>query len=218
MILDKLPIIGKRGSERWITPPIKEFMGIEKIKSDAVFLKDGRALALIRIHPINFGFLEEKEKDAVIYGFLTFLNNLNFPIQIVMRSVNLDMEEYLKHLKSRIEKRQDPLAMAYYEHFAEYLRNYLATNATKTKLFYLVIPVKSKGSEKATLIALSQRCERVMNSLAVVGVITQRLITQQLINFYSSYFTQSFNIHDSFISPAVMYKRMWKKVEKKNPK
>jgi len=204
---------GKRTS--WISPAARKLMNIRSIRADAVYLKSKKVIGLLKVKPINFGVLSEQDKDAVIYGFLGFLNSLNFSIQIVMRSVNLDLEDYLRHLKRRILHRDDKIALAYYEHFAEYMRTYIKANRINDRHFYIVIFSEKKGTEKATIENLESACERIMNGLAISGIVSERMNTQQLINFYSSYFTETFEIYDTYISPITMYRKMWREAPKK---
>jgi len=199
----------------WISPAARKLMDVKSIRADAVFLKDHRILGVVKVRPINFGVLSENDRDTVVYGFLEFLNAINFPIQIVMRSVNLNLEDYLRHLKRRILKRDDRVALAYYEHFAEYMRSYIKMNRICDRLFYIIVPAETKGGEKVTLDSLLSRCETVQGTLALSGIISERLNTHQLINFYSSYFTETFEIFESYVSPITMYKKMWKESPQK---
>ncbi len=209
-----LPFFGGK-KQKWMSPAVKQMMEIKSIRADAVFLKNGKVLALVKVKPLNFTVLEEEDKDTVVYGFLELLNGITFPFQIVMRSTNLDLEDYLAQLKKRIHKRDDKMAMAYYEHFAEYMRAHIQANRIRDRLFYLVVPVDKGGSDRATLKSLDERCEKIMNALSASGIVTERLTAHQLINFYSSYFTETFEIMDSFISPVTLYKRMWAKTGKR---
>jgi hypothetical protein len=194
----------------WISPAARQLMGIKSIRADAVFLHDNRVLGLIKVKPINFGVLSEEDRDTVVYGFLEFLNALNFPIQIVMRSVNLDLEDYLRHLKRRITQRDDKVALAYYEHFAEYMRSYIKVNKINDRHFYIVIPGQKKKSEKETIDYLETQCSEIINRLSLSGIIAERMNNRQLLNFYKSYFTDSFDLFDSYISPITMYRKMWR--------
>ncbi|MFH1403158.1 MAG: hypothetical protein ABIH11_02695 [Candidatus Altiarchaeota archaeon] len=203
----------------WISPAARKLMNIQSIRADTVFLKDHGVLGLIGVKPINFGVLSEQDKDTVIYGFLEFLNSLNFPIQIVMRSVNLDLEDYLTHLKRRITQRDDKVALAYYEHFAEYMRSYIKINKINDRHFYVVVPGKKKKTEKETIDYLTTQCNEIMARLGLSGIVAERLNTNQLINFYSSYFTETFEIYESYISPITLYRKMWREAPKMvNPK
>jgi len=200
----------------WISPAARELMNIKSIRGDAVFLKDGKSLALVKVTPINFGTLSEEDKDTVIYGFLEFLNSMNFPMQIVMRSVNLDLEDYLRALKRRITQRDDKIALAYYEHFSDYMRNYIKVSKINDRHFYIVVQAEKKGKDKEMVENLEIKCETIMGALSLSGIVSERLNTNQLVNFYSSYFTETFEIYETFISPITLYRKMWKESPRKS--
>lgn len=198
----------------WISPAARNLMGVKSIRADAVYMNDYRILGVVRVKPINFGVLSAQDRDTVIYGFLGFLNSLNFPIQIVMRSINLDIEDYLRHLKRRIVQRDDKVALAYYEHFAEYMRSYIKVNKINDRHFYIVISGKKMKTEKETVDYLETQCSEIMLRLSLSGIVAERLNSRQLLNLYKSYFTDSFELYDSFISPITMYRKMWKETPK----
>jgi len=194
----------------WISPAARKLMNIKSIKADTEFFKNGDAIAVIRIIPINFGVLGKEDQDSVIYGFLQFLNSLNFPIQIVMRSVNLDLSDYLTNLKRRIIQRDDKMALAYYEHFSEYMYDYIKKNKVNDRLFYIAVPAKKHWDEREMIRNLDTRCKGIMETLSKSGIVAERLGNRELLNLYSSYFTQSFYIDEEYLSPITMYKKIWK--------
>ncbi len=198
----------------WISPAARKLMNVKSIRADVVFMQDARVLGVIKVRPINFGVLSEQDRDTVIYGFLEFLNALNFPIQICMRSVNLDLEDYLNHLKRRIVQRDDKIALAYYEHFAEYMRSYIKVNKINDRHFYVIVPTQKKKTEKETIDYLETQCEEIIGRLSLSGIVAERMNTRQLINYYKSYFTDSFELYESYISPITMYRKMWKEAPK----
>jgi len=199
----------------WLSPDAQNLMNIRDIRADAVFTKDGKALGIIKITPINFGMLSRDDQDSVIYGFLEFLNTINFPIQIVMKSVNLDIGDYLSALKRRIEERDDKISMAYYEHFATYMGDFIKETKINDRLFYIVVPGKKHWDERQVLRDLDIRCRNIMDALSLSGITSIRLNTQQLLNLYASYFTETFYMDEEFISAVTMYKKLWKTSESK---
>jgi hypothetical protein len=198
----------------WISPAARKLMGLKSIRADAVFMSDNRILGVLKVKPINFGVLSEQDKDTVIYGFLEFLNSLNIPIQIVMRSVNLDLEDYLRHLKRRIIQRDDKVALAYYEHFSEYMRSYIKVNKINDRHFYIILNGQRKKSEKEAIDLLAPQCEEIIARLSISGIIAERMNSRQLLNFYKSYFTDSFELSDTYLSPITLYRKMWKEAPK----
>jgi len=210
LILDYVTFFRAKKTLSWLSPAARELMEIKTIQGNSVFLKDGRILGVVKVKPINFQVMSDQDRDTVIYGFLNFLNALNFPVEIVMRSVNLDLEDYLKHIKRKIMKRDDKVALAYFEHFEDYVKQYISSNKICDRHFYVVVPGEVKGDEKQILENLETRCENIQASLSLSGIVSDRLNTTQLINFYSSYFTETFEISESYISPITMYRMMWK--------
>jgi len=198
----------------WISPAARKLMGIKSIRADSVFMADSRILGVLKVKPINFGVLSEQDKDTVIYGFLEFLNSLNFPIQIVMRSVNLDLEDYLRHLKRRIIQRDDKVALAYYEHFAEYMRSYIKVNRINDRHFYIIINGQRKKTEKESIDLLATQCEEIAARLSISGIVAERMNSRQLLNFYKSYFTDTFELSETYLSPITLYRKMWKEAPK----
>lgn len=213
-ILNYLQFIKGKKEVSWISPSARKLMGIRSIRADTVFLKDGRALGVVRIKPINFGILSKEDQDSVIYGFLGFLNALNFPIQIVMKSVNLDLSDYLLALKRRIIQRDDKMALAYYEHFSEYMYDYIRKTKINDRLFYIIIPAEQHWDERKVIRSLETRCRNIIDSLSHSGIIAQRLNNKQLLDLYSSYFTETFHIDEEFVSPITMYRKIWHEAPK----
>jgi hypothetical protein len=67
----------------------QQFLPIEAIKEDAVFLKDKSIRSVILVSSVNFALKNEKEKEAIIFSYQSFLNSLDYPIQIMIRSRKL---------------------------------------------------------------------------------------------------------------------------------
>jgi len=195
----------------WLSSDAQGLLNIKDIRADTIFLKKGGAIGLIKVTPINFGMLSKDDQDSVIYGFLEFLNTINFPVQIVMKSINLDINDYLSALKHRIEEREDKISLAYYEHFASYMRDYIETTKINDRLFYIVVPAKKHWDEREVIRSLDTRCKNITDALAFSGINSERLNTQQLLNLYASYFTETFWLDEDFITSVTMYRKMWKR-------
>lgn len=202
----------KKGS--WLSTEAQGLLGVKDIRADTAFLKKGDAIGLIKITPINYGMLSKEDQDTVIYGFLEFLNTINFTIQIVMKSINLDINDYLTSLKHRIEERDDKISLAYYEHFASYMRDYIESTKINDRLFYIVVPAKKHWDEREVIRSLNTRCRNIIDALAFSGINAERMDSQQLLNLYASYFTETFWLDEDFITSVTMYKKMWKRAPK----
>ena len=52
---------------------------------------------------VNFALKSEDEQKAVIGGFQTFLNTLDFSVEIVVHSRRMDIRPYLALLEERVD-------------------------------------------------------------------------------------------------------------------
>lgn len=59
-----------------------------------------RFSAVLEALPINFGLRSAKDQDRLVLAYNAFLNGLGFPIEILVRSDLMRMDEYLGELKS----------------------------------------------------------------------------------------------------------------------
>ena len=81
-----------------------KFIQIQKIEDDSAFI-NSTPKAILQVQPINFHILSTRQQKAIIEAYKDFLNSLDFPIQIIIRTVNLDLDQYLDKLEQTVKKR-----------------------------------------------------------------------------------------------------------------
>ena len=94
------------------------------------------------------------------------------------------------------------------------MRSYIMFNKINDRHFYVIVSGSKKKTEKETIDYLETQCEEICARLSLSGIVAERMNTKQLLNYYKSYFTDSFELYDSFISPITMYRKMWKEAPK----
>ena len=117
---------------------IKNFFKIKKIEDKCIFTKKEK-IAILKVEPINFSLKPEKEKEAIILSFQKFLNSLDFPIQILMTTENLNIGEYLGSLEGRVNKNSKEIFVKYKEH----IQKVIEKDSVANRNFYLAIPERT---------------------------------------------------------------------------
>jgi len=171
----------------YLDKEMKKFIEINSVDDNAVFLTSGGIKAIIQVQPINFHILSSRHQEAIISAYKDFLNSLDFPIQVVMRTVNLSIDEYLYKLEQRVKKIKSEKIKTQFNEFQLFVRKYIDEHAVKNRLFYIVIP----SDEKKRVDALNQLIIRVtlcQEKLKSCNLTTKRLSTNELISMFSSYF------------------------------
>jgi hypothetical protein len=89
---------------------------------------------------INFALKSEDEQRAIISGFQSFLNTLDFSAQIVAHSRKMDIRPYLALLDERADKQATELMRIQLREYIQFVKNFIEGSDIMTKIFYVVVP------------------------------------------------------------------------------
>jgi type IV secretory pathway VirB4 component len=141
-----------RGAKKDPLSSTQLYLKVSEIRDDTAILKNGGLRAILKTSSVNLNLKSEEEQNAVIYSYQNFLNSLEFPIQIVVRSKKLDLEHYIEKLKKIGVKQTNPLLQKQTFEYIEYVSRLVEYANIMEKQFYVVIPQDPLGEEKRGLI------------------------------------------------------------------
>lgn len=118
----------------------QRYLPFSEIRDNIVIMKDGSARIVLKVEAVNFLLKSEQEQDSIIYSFQHFLNALQFPIQILIRSLKVDIEGYLNRLKTITASQKNPLLKDQSERYIEFLTNLVNVAQIMKKEFYVIVP------------------------------------------------------------------------------
>lgn len=187
----------------------QQHLDIAEIRDNTVIMRDGTLRSVILVSSINFALKSEDEQNAIISAYANFLNGLYFPLQIVIQSRELNIENYISDLKQREKEQTNELLKMQTAEYIQYIQELISLGKIMNKYFYVIVPFdplsdKQKNFFKrlldsfkpAMLIKLShekfsrrrkeltRRIETTIRGLASVGVNSVELDTQGLIELY----------------------------------
>lgn len=188
----------------------QSYINIEEIREGVAVLKDGGLRSVLMVSSMNFALKSTEEQEAIIYAYQSFLNSLDFPIQIVIQSRKLDIDKYLEALRKLESEQVSELLKIQTAEYIEYVSQLVELSHIMSKGFYMVVPFypmegRKEGffsrffSPAQTIIhketdfhryrdRLVQRVENIIGSLQGVGLRVASLGTQELIElFYNTY-------------------------------
>ena len=205
----------------------QEFVPIKEVREGVIVLKDGGLRAILAVSSVNLSLKSADEQIATINQFQSFLNSLDFPIQIVVQSRRLDIRPYLITLDEKMKEQREPLLKLQTAGYISFIRDFTETVAIMRKYFYVVIPYeeaaistkkgflggllgnnKSASARKSKQTAedasfeemrtqLDERVNVISSGLESCGARTERLLTESVIEL----FYKTFNPGD--IQPAI---------------
>lgn len=193
----------------------QQHLSIAEIKQDTVVLKDGTLRAVLLVSSINFALKNEDEQNAIVSGYVSFLNSLEHPLQVVMQSRRLQIKPYLDRLLKQEREQTNELLRTQIADYRSFVSQLVELGEIMSKQFYAVVPydplsnknrsfwsrfsevlnpaatVKLKGERFAKRkYDLDQRVRQIESGLMSIGLTAARLDTQSLIElFFSTYNT-----------------------------
>lgn len=185
----------------------QDFLPFTAVYNDVLILKGGEYRMILLVSSLNFALKSEEEQNATVYSFQNFLNSLSFPVQILARSRQMDLSEYVKKLKERLTQETNELIRYQTQEYIEFISKLISIANIMEKKFFVVVPYKNPSptqtglfgsrarhlqvslSQFQTLRAeLLQKAQLVQQGLATVGLKSVILTTPQIIELlYSSY-------------------------------
>jgi hypothetical protein len=118
----------------------QEFVPIKEVREGTVVLKDGGLRAIIAVSSVNLSLKSSDEQIATISQFQSFLNSIDFPIQIVIQSRRLDVRPYLLTLEEKMKVQREPLLKIQTAGYISFIREFTDAVSIMRKYFYVVVP------------------------------------------------------------------------------
>lgn len=88
-----------------LLPSTQDHLDILDIQDDVLILTGGRFRIVVEATAINFDLLSEDEQNATIFAYSNLVNSLNYPVQVLIRTRQVDITNYVNYLKGHLQER-----------------------------------------------------------------------------------------------------------------
>lgn len=189
------------------TAAAQEFVPVKEVRGGVMILKNNVYVSVLLASSINFALKSRDEQQATLLQFQSFLNSLDFPIQIFAQSRKLDIRPYIGLLEERLTAQTEELMKIQVREYIEFIKTFTEQANIMSKRFFVAIsytpPMLSLRKDveaslfgAGDLIArrenktlgfeehkaqLEQRVSVVMNGLSGCGVRTVSLGTEEVV-------------------------------------
>ena len=121
--------------------PVQEKIPLERIEDGVIFLKDKGLRAILLTTAVNFALKSADEQDALIFKFQSFLNSLDFSVQISLISRQIDLSEYLAALEQKRKEQPNELLRIQIEEYVDFIKNLTQLSRIMSQNFLVVVPL-----------------------------------------------------------------------------
>lgn len=172
-------------------PATQHYLNIADIRDNCLILRNGEVRQILTVTALNFALKSEQEQAAIIYQYQAFLNSLQFPIQVVVQSRQLDLTAYLTKLKEKADQTANTALKAQMLDYLEFITRLIALGNIMEKRFFVIIPYATAAARTRSLFGqlfkeqtvtvgdaefqsakakLAERAESIRQGLAGIGL------------------------------------------------
>lgn len=189
----------------------QDFVPVKDIRDGVAILDDGSLVTVLLASSINLALKSEDEQTSTFYQFQNFLNSLDFSVQFLVQSRDLDIRPYLALLEQVESTQTNDLLKIQTREYIEFIKTFTESTSIMTKSFFIIIPYtpsiasksggvkglnplkkkktpeEEQGDEKRFLeyrTQLEQRVAVVEQGIARTGVRSVELGTEELIELF----------------------------------
>ena len=76
-------------------------IAIKGVRDGILILPNNQYRAILEVAALNFELRSDEEQDAIIDTYESVLNSVGVPLQILIRTREIDMDKYLEDLQDR---------------------------------------------------------------------------------------------------------------------
>lgn len=182
----------------------KQLVEVANIIDNIVLLKNGSLRSIIEVSAINFELRSEGEQIAILQNFQRFINSIDFPLQIVVSSRKLNIDDYLKLIDQSANELTNELLKIQATEYSKFIGELSDLSNIMSKKFYIVVPFYVfEAPSKSGII---QSVKSIFKPSAVV----KELTPEQLETYRSQLLQRTELIFDGLIGMGLKAKTLEK--------
>lgn len=119
---------------------------VSELRENMVIMSDGSFRVVVTCKSINFDLMSAREREGVESSYQAFLNSLNFPVQILIRSQRVDIAPYLDLLEKLRRSQDNMLLGVLMDNYIGFIEQLADEANIMDKSFYVVVPYYPAGN------------------------------------------------------------------------
>lgn len=167
-------------------------IALKGVRDGILLLPQNNYRAILSVSALNFELRSEDEQDAIIDTYESFLNSIGWPIQILVRTREIDMDGYLEDLSHRLQSETIPVYKTQLKKYDEFIRSLITDNKILTRHFYIIIPFQptdNKADFDLIREQLKLRIDIIAKGMARLGMRADQLDSLEVLDLFYSFYS-----------------------------
>ncbi|MCE9586150.1 hypothetical protein K8R04_02415 [Candidatus Uhrbacteria bacterium] len=152
--------------------PSQRFLDVAEIRDDIVIMRDGTLRSVLLVSSINFSLKSVDEQNAIVQAYMQFLNGLDYPIQVVIQSRRMNIDNYMRQLDESEKTLTSDLLKRQIHDYKDFVVQLVKLGDIMQKRFYVVVPLNPATDKGTVQKGFTQRLSEIF-SPTIVGKLTE---------------------------------------------
>lgn len=113
---------------------------IKEVRDGVLILPGHKYRCILEASSVNFELKSADEQDVLIDNFKNFLNSLAYPVQILVRVREIDIDDYLNNLKEKSKSEKERVYIKQIKDYSRFVKKLVSGNKILSRRFFIVIP------------------------------------------------------------------------------
>lgn len=118
---------------------------LSEVRDNMVIMSDGTFRAVVACKSINFDLMSGREREGVEFSYQNFLNSLNHPVQVLIRSQRVDIGPYIDKLVEIRRNQDNMLLNVLMDDYINFIDILSQEANIMDKSFFIAIPYYPQG-------------------------------------------------------------------------
>lgn len=174
---------------------INRLLPIRAIGPGLCLIDSDRFSSIVEAVPVNFSLRSQSDQQRLIQGYTEFLNGLEFPVELLVRSDMLRLDEYLGDLKAH-EAEIEPHLRPSLGDYIEFIQDSVSVHHLLRRRFFVVLSwnggldSKRRPKQRGEVLwdeaeaALERRRDIVEQGLRPLGIRLRSFTTEETFRFF----------------------------------
>jgi hypothetical protein len=169
-------------------------IAIKGVRDGILILPNNQYRAILEVAALNFELRSDEEQDAIIDTYESVLNSVGVPLQILIRTREIDMDKYLEDLQDRRKDEKEEIYRDQLKNYNEFIRTLIADNKILTRHFYIVVPYQPTDKNEKADFELGEeqlrlRLDIVSKGMAKLGMHTFQIDSLKVLDLFYSFYS-----------------------------
>ena len=141
----------------------EQIIDIADVKQGTIILKNHALRAILMVSSLNFDLKSSEEQKAIIYAYQQFLNSLDFPLQEVIQSRQINIESYLQQIQRQSQTQNNELLEMQVNEYQNFIKKLIEMANIMSKKFYLVVPFSEIEAKSESVLEKTKKLIKYLN-------------------------------------------------------